>query len=235
YGYLSSDLAHTGTALKASVILHLPALTMTGSLDKAAQLAKDRRQALSGLKATGGIEVRLDHTGEPVDPGRASQVATVTTEVSGEALYSHWYDVPSMPYDEAQGDLCVLFNTSTLDISEEETIFHLKHVAEAIVKLEQDARRCLQRDNPIHIEDRVARAFSLGRNVRLLGFAEALELLSSIRLGVATGIDTEHSIQSINELLVASQNVHIQMRTGHDSGELGLSARRADLFRAQLS
>jgi hypothetical protein len=43
------------------------------------------------------------------------------------------------------------------------------------------------------------------------------------------------SLQHINEVFIASQNAHIEMKSGHPCDELQLSAGRADLFRARFA
>jgi protein arginine kinase len=91
------------------------------------------------------------------------------------------------------------------------------------------------RDLPRGIQDRVGRALGIARGARLLDFGEALTLLSSIRLGIATGNAEGCSIQGINELLLASQNGHLEMKAGHTCDDLTLSMERADLFRARFA
>ncbi|MBI5095576.1 MAG: hypothetical protein HZB26_24475 [Candidatus Hydrogenedentes bacterium] len=133
------------------------------------------------------------------------------------------------------GDLYVLSNQATLGRSEDETIFHLKHLAHKLVTDERAARETTLQQLPRGIQDRVGRALGIARGARLLEFGEALTLLSSIRLGVATGNAEGCSIQSVNELLLASQNGHLEMKAGHACDDLTLSMERADLFRARFS
>ena len=70
---------------------------------------------------------------------------------------------------------------------------------------------------------------------RLMGFAEGMALLSSLRLGAETGVLPGQSIRQANELLLSSQKAHIEMAAGQDCDELALSMKRADLFRAAVA
>ena len=136
---------------------------------------------------------------------------------------------------EPLGDLFLLVNTSTLGRSEEETLFHVKHIASDIIKRERAARKTILNEVPLQLEDRVGRALGLARHARLLAFAEALSVLSSLRLGVSEGLVSQFSLHVLNDLLISSQNAHIETKRGHDCDELTLSTERADLFRSRFA
>ncbi|MBN1942698.1 MAG: protein arginine kinase [Phycisphaerae bacterium] len=53
YGYLTACPTNVGTGLRVSVMLHLPALRLTGELDKAVHAARDMRLAIRGLYGEG--------------------------------------------------------------------------------------------------------------------------------------------------------------------------------------
>jgi len=53
YGYLTACPTNVGTGLRVSVMLHLPALKMTGELDKVFRAAKDMHLAVRGLYGEG--------------------------------------------------------------------------------------------------------------------------------------------------------------------------------------
>lgn len=133
------------------------------------------------------------------------------------------------------GDLYELTNSSTLGRSEEETLFHLKHVATELIKEERESRQQIVSEAPMQIEDRVGRALGLARGARFLAFHEAYSVLSSLRLGVSSGLLEQFSMYQINDVLIGSQNAHIEMKAGHECDELTLSAERADLFRSRFA
>ncbi len=53
YGYLTACPTNVGTGLRVSVMLHLPALKMTGQIEKAFRAAKDMRLEVRGLHGEG--------------------------------------------------------------------------------------------------------------------------------------------------------------------------------------
>jgi len=53
YGYLTACPTNVGTGLRVSVMLHLPALKMTGEIEKVFRAAQDMRLAIRGLYGEG--------------------------------------------------------------------------------------------------------------------------------------------------------------------------------------
>lgn len=53
YGYLTACPTNVGTGIRVSVMLHLPALRITGELEKVGQAAKDMKLAIRGLWGEG--------------------------------------------------------------------------------------------------------------------------------------------------------------------------------------
>lgn len=147
----------------------------------------------------------------------------------------HLFDGMYKLASETLGDLYLLSNQSTLGRSEEETLFHLRHCAMEVMGEEHAARDTMLNEMPRGIQDRVGRALGVARGARLLEFGEALSLLSSIRLGVATGNAEGYALSCVNDLLFAAQPAHLEMKAGHACNELTLSMERADLFRARFS
>lgn len=143
------------------------------------------------------------------------------------------------PFCRADGaqleDTFVLSNASTLGRSEEEALFHLKHVAGQLIAQEREARGHIRSAAPLQLEDRVGRALGVARHARLLATSEADSLLSSLRLGVSAGLLDQFSLQQINDVFIASQNAHIETKCGHGCDEYQFNVERADLFRARFA
>ena len=231
-GYLTASLGHTGTGLKASVVLHLPALGMVGGVEELASLARKELHAIYGLgpavrgAAERPLESRADFADTVTDPAdlvRASGGLHVD-------LTERSYGTPA----EAFGDLYLLTNKATLGRSEDEVLLHLRYEASGLIDREKAARETLLREEPRRLEDRVGRAFGVARNARLLGFDEALGLLSSLRLGVDAGLAEGYGYVQLNDLLLASQAAHLRTGALRECDELTLSVERADLFRTRL-
>jgi len=243
-GFLTTSLAHTGTGLKASVVLHLPGLVMLNGMANLVQGARQRRQAVHGFKSVvsqgSASIVRPAHDSLPV-PAEA-----VPARDLGDGFYMDLTGALYGDVAEAEGDLFMLTNLATLGVSEEEILFHLRHAASEIIAQERAARESfivrpahdsLRAKGLKRLEDRVWRAVGIAENARVVGFTEAVGLWSSLRLGIETGLLSGHSFQDLDELLFASQAGHARMRRESDSAddEWMLDIERADLLRARFA
>ena len=231
-GYLTTSLRHVGTGLKASVLLHLPCLGLVNRLSAMAQMAQERRQVLFGVRPAVEAAAAL---AVPVGRSAGEKHEAMPRGVRGrEALY---YDLTEALYGDvtdARGDLYVLTNGATLGVSEQEIVFHLHGTAAEIVDRETQARGALVAEEPRLLEDRVARALAIAGSTRLLGFGEAMELLSSVRLAVSAGLGHRHTLPQLDQLLMSSQSAHLRAMLGRECDEGELSVARADLFRARF-
>ncbi len=137
---------------------------------------------------------------------------------------------------KAPGYLYVIANRGTLGRSEEEIVYHLRATVGDAVAQERNARASSMTEESLPaLADRVGRALGIARGARVLEFQEALDLLSALRLGLATDQVESFSLQQLNELLVLAQAAHIESRLTEESDHLALSTARAKLFRERLS
>lgn len=239
FGYLTSSLRHVGTGLKASVVLHLPALAMAGALGTASgvgavvSLAAEKGHVLYGLLPVTGAAGTPPSTEEA---GTGSKSAGQPEEYPpDEGLY---YDLSEALYGEAKeghDDFFLLTNRACLGIAEAEVVFNLCQTVQDIVALEKRAREFLLERDRIRLEDRVSRALGMARSARLMTFSEAMALVSSVRLGVETNLVHGYGLAQLNELLFSSQTAHLRARLGRDSDDRAVAIERADLFRARFS
>ena len=136
----------------------------------------------------------------------------------------------------APGYLYILSNRGTLGRSEEEIVYHLKSAIGEAVTQERSARALLTRAESLPaLADRVGRALGIARGARVLEFQEALDLLSALRLGIATGQVESFTVPQLSELVVTAQTAHLESRLGEDSDHFALSTARASLFREKFS
>ena len=230
-GFLTTQLSQVGTGLKLGVLLHLPGLTLSGGLAELAGRAEQQRLLLHGIRAGGTFEarperMRLAPVGEEHRPSQSRLNQSFLTDLSGSL---------STPISQTEGDLFMLTNTGTLGVSEEEIVFQVRHIASELIAEERAARELLLNENVRVLEDRIGRALGLAGGARMLNFNEAVGVLSSLRLGIATGIIQGHTLQQVNELLLACQGEHLEMAAGVDCDDYRLSVERADLFRGRFS
>ncbi|MEW6516070.1 MAG: ATP--guanido phosphotransferase [candidate division FCPU426 bacterium] len=189
FGYLTACPTNVGTGLRASAMLHLPALALTRGIVQVLQAVVHMGLAVRGFY------------------GEGTELKTVFFQIS---------------------------NQITLGRTEEEIITQLSGVIRQVVERETEARQKLLKSERRLLEDKVGRAVGILRHCRLLGLEEALDLLSSLRLGVETRLLRSLSPAALNELLLQVQPAHLQQ-----GGEKTLSAeeqqsRRASLIRKRL-
>jgi protein arginine kinase len=87
YGYLTACPTNVGTGLRISVMLHLPALKMTGEIEKVFRAAHDMRLAIRGLYGEG-----TEATGD------FFQISNQTTLGKAEDQIIHEFCVDTLPH-----------------------------------------------------------------------------------------------------------------------------------------
>jgi len=135
---------------------------------------------------------------------------------------------------EVVGNFFQLSNQTTLGQSEGELLDHLGRMVGQVVGHEEKARQILLRDAPSILEDKVWRAFGLLRHARALGFEEAMNLLSGVRLGVGLGLVPDVGMYTVNRLLIETQPAHVLAMAGGTLDEAELPVRRARHVRTIL-
>jgi protein arginine kinase len=132
------------------------------------------------------------------------------------------------------GNLYQLSNQTTLGLSEEEIIQTVSRVAEEVTQQELSAREELLSGHRTLLEDKVWRAYGVLTQARLISCREATDLLSSLRLGVDTGLLSGMTKLQLNELLVWIRPASLQVLRGHDLSAEERDAARARMIREQL-
>lgn len=188
-GYLTACPTNVGTGLRASVMVHLPALAMTEQMNRIVAAVGKFGLVVRGLYGEG---------------------------------------------TQASGNIFQFSNQVTLGHPEGEIIQHLINVTRQVIDQEREARRTLLRRTRTRLEDRVARAYGTLAHARVLSSAEALQLLSDVRLGIDTGLITGLPPHILQELLVTIRPAHLQKRTGQDLGPDARDELRATLVRERI-
>lgn len=135
---------------------------------------------------------------------------------------------------QASGNIFQFSNQVTLGHPESEIVQHLINVTRQVIDQEREARQTLLRRSKVRLEDRVMRAYGTLAHARVLSSAEALQLLSDVRLGIDTGLIDGLPPQILQELLVMIRPAHLQKRTGQDLGPDARDELRATLVRERL-
>ena len=189
-GYLTACPTNLGTAMRASVMLHLPGLVLTEQIGPC-------------LKAVG-------------------KLGLTARGIFGEG-------------SKNQGNLFQISNQSSLGESEADILRRLNTVIGQIIDNEKKARDFLLAGRRNFLLNLVGRAYGLLKNSYLITSSEALEALSSLRLGVDMGMFRELTIHTVNELFLLVQSSHLQK---YEEKTLKADERdvvRAELLRKQLS
>lgn len=136
FGYLTACPTNVGTGLRVSVMLHLPALKLTGDIDKVLRAAKDMHLAVRGLygegtDATGDFfqvsnQTTLGQSEDEILSIFKSQVIPAIVRYEQEARRALKRDRLTALDDKAWRSLGILQNARA--ISGEETLFLLSHL-----------------------------------------------------------------------------------------------------------
>jgi protein arginine kinase len=190
YGYLTACPTNVGTGLRASVMVHLPALVVARQMDKVFQAAQRTGFAVRGFHGEG---------------------------------------------TKATGDFYQISNQGTLGVTESDILQSLARMLPTILEYERRVRKHLLDAKRVKLEDKVHRALALLRAARTVTTDEAMELLSSVRLGIVTGLISEPALATVNELFLLVQPAHVQKGAGKTLPEDDRDVRRATDLRARLS
>ncbi|MBK8475648.1 MAG: protein arginine kinase [Opitutaceae bacterium] len=185
-GYLTACPTNLGTGLRASAMMHLPALVITGQMDKIVRAV--------------------------------NQLGLVVRGLHGEGT-------------DASGSIFQISNQTTLGETEEAIIERLHNVLTTVFRQEMNAREKLLAAEPIKLFDKIGRAYGLLQNAHLLTSAEALNLLSLVRLGIDLGGFPEDRRVVINRLFLLSQPAHIQHSAENEADPAQRDVLRASLLR----
>ena len=130
---------------------------------------------------------------------------------------------------EAAGNMFQVSNQITLGRREDEIIAHLEQIVLELIEHENNARERLMKDRALVVEDHVARAFGTLSNARVINSAEALNLLSTLRLGLDLDMIDQFSRRELDMLFIAIQPAHLQKLEGKE-----LEPEERDVMRAEM-
>ncbi|MCL1921160.1 MAG: ATP--guanido phosphotransferase [Kiritimatiellaeota bacterium] len=130
---------------------------------------------------------------------------------------------------ESSGQIFQISNMDTLGMDEAAILTRIRRICEELVRQERNARARAICNSPLAVEDTLARALCLLKNVLLLPSGEAMELLSALRFGVSVGLVTKLTVKKIDQLMLTIQPAHLQREV-----DKTLTPEQRDEFRAVL-
>jgi len=132
---------------------------------------------------------------------------------------------------KALSDFYQISNQVTLGKAPDALLDDVRKALPKIIAFERSVReQLLKGDQSSAFLDKIWRALGTLRHARLMGSEEAFELLSSVRMGVHSGVLTGLDVDIVNELFMMIQPGHLQMSQGNRS----LEAAQRDEVRARL-
>jgi len=132
---------------------------------------------------------------------------------------------------EAAGNMFQISNQITLGRREDEIIAHLEQIVLELIEHEKNARIRLMNDRAMVVEDHVARAFGTLSNARMITSGEALNLLSTLRLGLDLDMIDQFSRREIDMLFIAIQPAHLQKLENQELDPEDRDVVRAEMLR----
>jgi protein arginine kinase len=189
WGYLTACPTNAGTGLRASVMLHLPALVMTKQINKVLQAITKLNLTARGFYGEG---------------------------------------------TEASGNFFQISNQVTLGLSEEDILDNIERIIKQVIGHEQNARKTLFEQDEARIKDRIWRAYATLKNAHIITSKEAIDMFSSVRLGVDIGILKNINIQTLNQIFILIQPAHLQKIERKILSPQERDIKRAELIRKEL-
>lgn len=183
-GYLTSCPTNVGTGMRASVMLHLPALALGGHISGVVQGVNKLGLAVRGIYGEGS---------------------------------------------ESVGGLFQVSNQSSLGENEDQIISRLENIIRQIINHEKNAREKLLESRKNYLLDTIGRAYGTLRYAYKLSSDEALNSLSTLRMGVDMDMFAALDIKVVNALFILIQPAHLQKFAGKT-----LNSEERDILRAEI-
>lgn len=133
---------------------------------------------------------------------------------------------------KTKGHLFQISNQRTLGQSEEEIVSTLSSMAGQIITYERDARSYLATKMDSYVEDKVFRSLGILKYAKRLTSDEALNLLSTLRLGI--NILKNVDVETLNKLMILTKPANLQMFFSQDFPPEMRDLKRAELIKKAL-
>lgn len=189
-GYLTACPTNVGTGMRASVMLHLPCLSITNNMNSLTEAIRKMGLTVRGLYGEG---------------------------------------------TEASGNLYQVSNQTTLGQTEEEIINKLNKIIIQIVGKERNVRKYLKEKKGFELEDKIYRSFGILKHSRLMSSKEAMNHLSTLKLGFDCGYLSNDSGINIIELMIEIMPATMQKKLNVDLDKDERDKIRAEIIRNHLS
>jgi protein arginine kinase len=213
-GYLTACPTNLGTGIRVSVMLHLPALKITGQTDKFLNAAKDMNLAVRGLFGEGteaasdlyqlSNQVSLGVSEQQIVSNFENTILPEVVEYEKTAREHLLHKQPDVLDDKISRAIALLQNARLM--SSQEALFLLSHLRLGINMLEY-----MRASSP------------------------ALDKLNRLCIGRKDNHGQPISITTINRLFMLTLPAHLQINYGKSLDAAGRDALRAQIIRSTLN
>ncbi len=128
---------------------------------------------------------------------------------------------------EAEGYMYQISNEVTLGVSENYILSEVQRAALEIVNLESQARKALRAADTVGIKDECCRAYGVLQNCEKISYAEFLQLISDVKLGVALDFLEIDTFSWLDDFIASMRPANINLYT-----DKPLTPAERDIYRA---
>ncbi len=125
-----------------------------------------------------------------------------------------------------------LSNQVTLGISEQAAVENLENISEQLAQSELATRAKLMES--MEYQDRISRSMGILLTARLISHAEAMKLLSNVRIGITEGIIDGATLEDVDSLMLAIQPASLMRSAGRKLTPQERDKARAELIKSKL-
>ncbi len=133
---------------------------------------------------------------------------------------------------EVSSALYQLSNQVTLGISEKSAIDNLLNISNQLMQSELATRSRLMES--MEYQDKISRSMGILLTARLISHAEAVRLLSNVRLGITEGLIEDISLETVDSLMLSIQPASLMRAQGEKLTPSERDKARAKLIRETL-
>jgi protein arginine kinase len=207
YGYLTACLTNVGTGIRVSVMLHLPALKMTGQIDKFLNATRGMNLAVRGLF------------------GEGSEAAGDFYQLSNHATLG-----------VSEADIVSLFEDSIIpEIVEYETAARKHLIANQADLLDDKVSRAMALLKNAHLISSHEALFLLSHLRMAVNMYEHMSASTPAIKKLCSQIKSKNSIATINRLFLLTLPAHLQLNHGKTLEPDRRDALRAEIIRSALN
>lgn len=189
-GFYTACPTNLGTGLRASIMMHLPAVVLTKRIYPLVKALNEKGISVRGMFGEGTV---------------------------------------------AFGNTFQISNQRTLGLNENEILNLLKQGTQEVLKTEMTCRKNLLRRDRIFLEDKIKRAIGILKYAVILSLEEALELISTLKMGISLDLLRGKSkLKKLTDLTTKIQAGHLCLEAKKELGEIDEKKARAQMIRAEL-